>query len=218
METSTRQTLRSPQLSKLWLFKSSADIQSPHECRANSRSCTGLWFTCLANSLASQKPHSGGLLFLSKLFQQITSHNNSQAKEQSLIRVRSIPVQVGERLIISLLQFWGGVSEQALMAVIILLTSKLDFFSPPLNISENLYPVAGLANSLVSLKLRRFNILWVFFFPYAFFTFMKKYYLIRTFRCERRSRNICYCARRHVPNKCCNLIIITFGGNSKRNE
>lgn len=112
------------------------------------------------------KTSLGGLLFLSKLFQWVTPHNNSQAKEQSLIQVKSVPIQVSESLIILTAEIlgWELVNKsQWLLASCS--CQSLIFFTCPFNISENVYAVTVLDNSLVSLDLRTFNILFWFFFP-----------------------------------------------------
>lgn len=103
------------------------------------RADSGMWFTCL-----TQPPH-GGLLFLSKLFQCITAHNDTEHWEPDYL-------------------CWNSGCEQEPVALIILFMSKLGFAPhSPFNISENLYPLTLLDNSLASLKLTSFNIL--FFFP-----------------------------------------------------
>lgn len=143
----------------------------PH-IRANS----GMWFTCLTQPLLLKAPH-GGLLLLSKLFQCITAHNDTEHWEPDYLCSNS-----------------GG--EQEPVALIILFMSKLGFAPhSPFNISENLYPLTLLDNSLASLKLTSFNIL--VFFPQHFYNFMRKGIWYGGFIVRGGAEHLLLCEKRH---------------------
>lgn len=98
-----------------------------------------------------------------------------------------------------------AVTEREPMAVIISLMSKLEFFPPSFNTSENVHPVTALDISLASPELRNFNVLLAFYPD----TLRKKETQLVTVK-EEGQEHWLLC-KQHTQFKHCNLKVIILG-------